>query len=295
MLASSLITAVRRRIDDSAVPTDAQILSDLNEARYILANEYRCIHNTYTRSSIITSPKFTLGTDVIDVSKIVFTDGDNRYELVPLTETDWRALSLDVTETILDSYWKKGRDIYLSPRLSQAAHATALYGNISDVDTTAVVDDADNWSTVGSFICGTEVIGYVGKTYSSTTTRWTLSNLTRGLEGTTAAAHLDDAVCTERDIIIDYYQQPTAMTISAPDSTVEPVFSLCNNALVLVYYACWVAKQQDLDDVQTTGANGQAEYYRQLYEVEKVKFANYVTSNTYNSRDRYNTIREVCG
>ena len=219
--------------------------------------------------------------------------------------------------------------------------------------------------SVGRVIIDSEVIGYIGWSYSSTTDVTTFSNCTRGEEGTVPATHLEDATVTERNIVIDYFVNPDPMYIGAfsttltgdhtatvttitvasnatfptagklkidseiisytgkssttgftgclrgrdgttaaahtgtaavtdPDTTVEPQYSMCNNAMVLVFYAAWQAKIQDTDDVQMTGANAQAEIFRQLYEQEKLKFKQYASAANYNSRDKYDTIEEVC-
>jgi len=366
MLASQLITAVRRKIDDPDVPTDAQILVDLNTARNILASETHCFLSEYTRSSLATALKFTMPTDVVDISKIQMWVGNTVRMLTPITEKEYRNYILSETNISHASYWKTGRDIFLVPRLSASAGTEVLSAAITTATATIFeVTGTVTFRSVGRVLIDSEVIGYIGWSYSSTTGVTTFSNCTRGEEGTVPATHLITATVTERNIVTDCFVLPDPLYIGAfsttltgdhnatvttitvasnatfptagkllidsevisytgkssttgftgclrgrdgttaaahtgtavvtdPNSTVEPQFAMCNDALVLVFYAAWQAKVQDTDDVQVTGAFAQAEMFRGLYEIEKLKFKQYATSANYNSRDKYDTIEEVC-
>lgn len=68
--------------------------------------------------------------------------------------------------------------------------ATALNGAVAADDTTFTVDSATSFATSGTVIVGTEVVSYSG------TTGTTLTGVVRGLYGTTAATHADNAPIT---------------------------------------------------------------------------------------------------
>ncbi len=71
---------------------------------------------------------------------------------------------------------------------------TVLTADFAAVDVVAFVVSTVGWPTAGVFSIGTEVIAYTGKTVSSFT------GLTRGYDGTTAAAYLTGATISLRII-----------------------------------------------------------------------------------------------
>ena len=76
---------------------------------------------------------------------------------------------------------------------SGAAVTTAVNdgSNMSASATSVTVDSASSFTSTGYLLIGTEIIEYTGKTST------TFTGLTRGLFGTTAAIHNDDATVTE--------------------------------------------------------------------------------------------------
>ena len=75
-------------------------------------------------------------------------------------------------------------------RLFEGA-ATAVHAAMTSSQTTATVKDASGFQTSGWIRINSEDIAYTGKLDNENDT-WTLSGLTRGSEGTTAAAHSAD-------------------------------------------------------------------------------------------------------
>tara|TARA_B100000902_G_scaffold111_1_gene165 strand:+ start:1213 stop:3330 length:2118 start_codon:yes stop_codon:yes gene_type:complete len=77
--------------------------------------------------------------------------------------------------------------------ISGSAATTAVNdgSGITASDTSVTVDSSANFETAGYLLIGSEIIQYTGKTST------TFTGLTRGLFGTTASSHADDATVTE--------------------------------------------------------------------------------------------------
>ena len=77
--------------------------------------------------------------------------------------------------------------------ISGSAATTAVNdgSGITASDTSVTVDSSANFETAGYLLIGSEIIQYTGKTST------TFTGLTRGLFGTTATTHADDATVTE--------------------------------------------------------------------------------------------------
>lgn len=119
----------------------------------------------------------------------------------------------------------------------------------------------------GRMIVGTEVIGWGAKDDNE----GCLMTLTRAMESTTAATHTALDPITHRDILVSYYKSPEDLTTA---STLEVVFNPYYKALE--YFACWQAKLHDLDDIQATGVNNQADRFYALYMTEKERLGLYM-------------------
>ena len=100
------------------------------------------------------------------------------------------------------SVWDNKLHFYPLP--SSAATATALNGNITSSATDVILDSVSSLQAPGRILVDSEVIGFEFIDSDNVT----LKGCTRGLEGTTAAAHLDDAVVTYRDIIYSAHEEP---------------------------------------------------------------------------------------
>lgn len=88
-------------------------------------------------------------------------------------------------------------------RLTDLVGASTLNAGISAVDTSLTLVDATNFPTEGAGTVNDEKFSWSGKTGN------TLNNLTRGIAGTTAAAHLAGDVVVASAVSGSVYAEPT--------------------------------------------------------------------------------------
>jgi hypothetical protein len=93
------------------------------------------------------------------------------------------------------------RVLLLDPIPDTAAPATTINqgGGITSTATSMVVTSTTNFPTEGRILIDSEVIGY---TLATNTAPITVSGMTRGLEGTTAATHTNAAAITLRNLFV---------------------------------------------------------------------------------------------
>jgi hypothetical protein len=275
---SQLISDVQFLIDDSSVPTASQILRLLNRARKEVAKRAQCLEDECSFSSTAYAHRHTLPTDAWKIKDVSFWDIDTRSECLPIDRKRWEEIDQSQTDTLYSNYWLDGRTLRMSPRLSSGADATACNGAVGLTDATITVDDTTYFQTVGKLVIDSEVIYYSNKTST------TFTGCLRAQEGSTVATHANDAVVTERDIVVAYYKVPVTNLTTA--DSVEEQFTPWSD--VLGYWMAWQAKIKDTDDLGSSGADKQAMMFRQMYE-EGVM----VMTNEQYTQDTNMTIREV--
>jgi hypothetical protein len=96
-------------------------------------------------------------------------------------------------------------NLHFYPLPDEDATETELDGNLTAIATDVVLASVDDLQAPGRILVDSEVIGFE----FIDTDNVTLKGCTRGLEGTTAAAHLDEADITYRDIIYSAHEEPT--------------------------------------------------------------------------------------
>ena len=143
--------------------------------------------------------------------------------------------------------------VYVIARRHSATEPTdQLNGAISASDTELTMDSASDWPTNGVVRIGSETIYYRGKTATK------LQNLQRGMEGTTAASHADNAATSfRRQYFLGSLTQAAGITWIGwiPNSAVGPPRGMAVTAgrdvLVQMSTALWLLDLNDARDSLT--------------------------------------------
>jgi hypothetical protein len=257
-------------VDDQYVPTVTQWMRLLNDARQQLAKECLLFPEEYTFSSQANINARAEPANQYAIRDIRYYDATgNQIELKPLSKKEYEAKGLNQQSTSLLNYYEEARNLYTWPMLSTSAYTDTLAGSMTTTATTvSLVTGTSTLPMVGTMFVDTEVIGWSGKD----DTTFALKNLSHGLEGTTAAAHSAGSTVTFRDVKVTYFKYPSDLTTTA--STVEDQFAMYPK--LLEYYACWKAKEHDLDDGGTGGASQQSQYFAGMYQQELDKFKKWI-------------------
>lgn len=141
--------------------------------------------------------------------------------LIPLNRQSWDTFHWDQNVSSADPthahIWN--RELLVYPRPSASAQTTAINdaAGITATATSVTVDSTSgfNRGDYYRFIIDSEVI------YATASTTTAFTGLRRGMEGTTAAAHADNATITERDIVYTAHVEPTDM-LDPMDETPVP-------------------------------------------------------------------------
>lgn len=278
---SQIIIDVRQEIDETTIPTVTQALRLLNRGRQELARDCGYLVAKKTAVSTVGINTYTMPDDMFKIKAIDFKRGAQIARLTPVSIDYYLQNAFTSSASFFNSYYEQDRVISLIPKQETASTTTAIndVAGISAVDTEVTVDSTETFPNYGTLLMGTEKCTYLIKD----ATKFTL--LSRGAEGTTATTHADDVTVTLCDIEITYIKIPTALT--AVGNTVETVFE--HNPEPLINYVAWQTKLRDTDDVQASGSNFQAEFFRRQYEIEKDRFSYEVNMG----RDTNNTIRSI--
>ena len=113
------------------------------------------------------------------------------------------------------SVWDNKLHFYPLP--DAAAASTTLNGNVTATATDVILTASSSFNAPGRILVDSEVIGFEFVDSDNLT----LKGCTRGLEGTTAAAHLSLAVVTNRDIIYSAHEEPINL-VDISDETQIP-------------------------------------------------------------------------
>lgn len=222
-----MIKMIRRHLDepDFRDLSDADIIEELNEKQRDIAHErlWPFYEDIFSDSIVASQNKYTIGEDVVDgkVHTVVLrTD--------PLAKMDrqrFNMLQWD-TATVGDPthYHVWQNQLTLWPVRDTAAETDALNGGITAAAVTITVDDVGVFAPSGRVIIDSEVISYT----NVNSTNETLLGCLRGLEGTTAATHSDDAVVTERDIIYTAHREPTELADYDDETNIPDPLVLVN-------------------------------------------------------------------
>lgn len=221
-------TRVRRYMTDKdgkpiTFFSDGELNDAINDAIRDIAAELRLpnFQTQYSFSTVANQINYDLGswTDADGNPAYWGSVYDLTWQTQPLVKIDektyndlnWNANSTGTPY----NYFIRGKNILMWPTAGSAAQTTQLNGAIGATDTSITVDSTSGFAPKGRFIIDSEVISY------STATSTAFTGCTRGIEGTTAAAHLDDATVTNRDIIVTFFQRPQKLAQETDISQIE--------------------------------------------------------------------------
>jgi hypothetical protein len=198
---------------------DVDIDEALNDAQRDLAHVdilWSFYEGERSFSSVANQFAYTIPATVQKVHTISF----DTQPLVMVPRSRWDVLHFDTDQTTADpthfNVWNG--EVKVWPRPASAATSTALNGAISSTTATTITVDSTSGFNRGDyyrFIIDSEVI------WATASTSTTFTGCRRGMEGTTAATHSDDATVTERDIVYTCHVEPTNL-IDIADRTAVP-------------------------------------------------------------------------
>ena len=235
-----IIKMIRRNLGepDFKFLLDEEIREEVNEKQRDIAHErlWPFYEDIFSVSTVAYQRDYDIDTDTVDGKPHGITVKSD--PLVKINAGRFDILKWDTAETGEPTHYNIwNNQIRLYPTPSSAAQTTAINDatDITATDTSVTVDSTSGFSPSGRIIIDSEVIGYTSTTSTS------FLGLTRGLESTTAASHLDDAAITERDVVYTAHREPDEL-VDTNDQTKVP------DPQVLIYGAAMELAAGKLQD-----------------------------------------------
>ena len=200
---AQLVITCRRRLDDMTARsfTNLDVIQALDEGAKYLQGECGLLKTRVSLSLVANQREYDVPDDVQEPNIVDFFEGDTGTSVEGYSPETFRNLSRVIrrgSRPLAYTWLPTERKIVFDPVPDTAAGTTAINAGagISATATSVTVDSTTGFPTEGRLIIDSEVMSYTN------TTSTTFTGLTRGIEGTTAATHADDATVTERDIMI---------------------------------------------------------------------------------------------
>ena len=170
----------------------------LDEAAKLLQSELKVLKNRTSLSIVANQRTYAMAKSVLVPQEIELYQAGGTYKIRGRTMEEIRnqRLPLYGSRPFFYSYVDDEQTLFLTPTPDTSADTDQLNGAVNSTVTTLTLDSTDDFYNEGRVIIDSEVIGYTAKTST------TLTGCVRGMEGTTAASHSDNAVVTERDLFI---------------------------------------------------------------------------------------------
>ena len=205
--------------------TDEDIIDELNEKQRGIAHKrlWPFFEDTFSASIVAYQRAYDLS-DSVQAGK-AHTVICRSEPLAKIDTHRFDILHWDTAQTGEPTHarvWNNKIELYPLP--SSAATTDQLNGALTATATTITVDSTSGFSPSGRIIIDSEVISY--NSVSSTTFR----GCERGLEGTTAATHSDDAAVTERDLLYTAHVEPTELKDVGDETQIPDPDVLVNGA-----------------------------------------------------------------
>lgn len=182
---------------------DTELILYVNHKQRDLATSYKFLETIRSTSSVANQYEYTFASNLHIPRSVTY----RTRPLAPIPLSRWEEMMIDSRNTSDDplyvAFWGT-QTFRIWPVSASAAQTTAINdaAGISATVTSVTVDSTSGFPAQGRIIIDSEVMTYTG------TTTTTFTGLTRGVEGTTAATHADDATITDRDIIYSYWYKP---------------------------------------------------------------------------------------
>lgn len=206
---AKLIGKVRQLLNE---PTqdyieDTTIIDALNDKQRDISHVRMWSFYEVERSFSSVSNQFAYDLPSTVKDGTIFSVSFDTQPLEKMDRNQWNLSHWDTDQSNQDPQYANiwNNQIKVGPRPSSDADTTMLDGGITATATTITVDDTSSFNRGDyyRFIIGNEVI------YATGSTSTTFTGCLRAQEGTTAAAHSDDATVTERDIVYTSQVEPT--------------------------------------------------------------------------------------
>lgn len=236
--------------------SDAELNSYINLALEDICTKTDVLEDISTYSLIQYQGDYALPTDYTKVKRVEIIKGSSVYELYPADLDEMYQGFVRTTSSPPRGYGLWEGNIRLTERPSTAATADALDADITAAATTISLADTSSLPKTGRVIIDSEVIEYM---YNDTENN-DLEVCTRGMEGTTAAAHSSAAVVTLRDMWVYHFKKDAELTSDTGTPTIPTQFHQ-----VPAYYCASIARHKHKD--YDLADKYMAEYEKKLLEI----------------------------
>ena len=254
MTITEQLTALKNLITVSGTSQDTFLSQSLNDGQQDFSRElnWAFLENRGSITSVADKYIYDLASD-FDTIKAVIFEKDNL--LNPVNWNQWTILNTTINSGTPRYFIIKEGKLHLYPATDAAATTTTLGAAItSAASTTITLASVDDLEERGRALIDSEVIEW----QNIDTDNVQIKNCRRGLEGTTAATHLNAAAFTYRNIEYDYYK--TLADLATGETSVIPARY---HEAMIDYAACkWYEKIGDLNA---------AKYYYDKYSIIKQK------------------------
>lgn len=241
MTYDEILTATKSLCSVSGTTHDTFLGQEINFGYYDFCREMNLpfLETKGSISSVAYKYIYDLATNFDTLKSVIF---ERDHILQPVTLEQWTELMRSDSYGTPRFYIIKEGKLQVYPSNDSAAETTTLDGGITDSATTIKLASITGLEQKGRGLIETEVVEWQHINSSKE-----LLNCRRGLEGTTAAAHLTGVAFTYRNFEYDYFSVPTAMTTG-----VTPIIpTQYHEALVL--YSAYKFFEREEDDTKANG------------------------------------------
>ena len=214
--------------------SDSELNDYINDGLEDFCNETNALEDISTQSSIKHQADYDWPSDATKLKQVEYIKGNTVRLLLPEDlKEQFRGFTRNTS--IPDNFGFWGEAIRLSERPSTAAASTTLNGTITSTANTLTLTDSSGMPRTGRILINDEVIEYWNNSSN------VLTPLSRGREGTTAAAHTTGDAVTLRDIWVYHFKKETLSS----DEAVPDIPTQFHPAPA--YYAAAVGRRKSKD------------------------------------------------
>ena len=276
-----IMKMVRRHLDEEDFRTlrDEDIIEEINEKQRHISHErlWSFYEDIFSDSTVANTRQYDIDNDVVvGKSHTVVVRGD---PMAKISRKRWNMLHWDTVVTGDPTHvhiWNN--DMYFYPTPSAAASTDTVGANIAIGDVTITGTSTSGFQQSGRILINDEVISY--DNISATQ----FLGCKRGLEETTAAAHVIADDITERDIVYTANREPNELR-DTMDETAIP------DPLALVY---GTAMELALGKLDNQGMHDRMKLkYDQAMDRLRDKFGRKQTSSYFTIKDKDDYVRDI--
>lgn len=232
--ASSLISDIQTKVGDASgnYLTASLALTWLDQAQKQYVT--RLLPLDRTKSFVVTANQeaFTVPDESIMLMSVLVSR-DYRHPMKYLDVRKFEAVRSSIfNATGYPTYWtEKDGKIYVWPRFTSASLTSTLNATSAASNTTLTLASTGNLRSAGRAIVGTEEIEYTAKTST------TLTGVTRGVGGTTAASYASAQLITQTDLEYVYSRHAAALSLTSEPEIKEAYHENLQWWVMYLYYS----------------------------------------------------------